>query len=247
MTGGVVPIPDDNAEARVRRTLDCAAVLLERWGYKRVTVEDIARRAGIGKGTVYLHWKTKDDLFSAVLMRDALSVMAEVIGALRADPAEVRLSAIGRRQLLAVMAKPLYRAFYVRDRDVLGKLAGGCLALRAYYDNIRRVYENYFTILAQAELVRRDCECALVMSAMDAMATGLVMQWTDGLDPTSPAAARTAGDVLANTITRAFEPEELPPRGAVDEAARQVIELFNDFFDRQVAMLSASSTRSTSQ
>ena len=37
---------------RGERILDAAADLVLRWGYKRVTIEDVAKQAGIGKGTV---------------------------------------------------------------------------------------------------------------------------------------------------------------------------------------------------
>jgi AcrR family transcriptional regulator len=45
-------------QARAARILDATAELLLRHGYRRVTIDDIARHADIGKGTVYLHWKT---------------------------------------------------------------------------------------------------------------------------------------------------------------------------------------------
>ena len=40
--------------------LDAAERLLERYGYKKMTVDDIAREAGIGKGSVYLHFPSKE-------------------------------------------------------------------------------------------------------------------------------------------------------------------------------------------
>jgi AcrR family transcriptional regulator len=40
---------------RADRILDAAGDLLLRLGYRKVTIEDVAQRAGIGKGTVYLH------------------------------------------------------------------------------------------------------------------------------------------------------------------------------------------------
>ncbi len=36
--------------------------LLPRYGYKRMTVDDIAKEAGIGKGTIYLHFNSKSDV-----------------------------------------------------------------------------------------------------------------------------------------------------------------------------------------
>ena len=55
--------------SRLERVLDSAAELLVRWGYQRVTIDEVARHAGIGKGTVYLHFRTKDALFLTVLLR----------------------------------------------------------------------------------------------------------------------------------------------------------------------------------
>lgn len=49
-------------ESRRELILDAADRLLAHFGYKKMTVEDIAREAGIGKGTVYLHFRSKEDV-----------------------------------------------------------------------------------------------------------------------------------------------------------------------------------------
>ncbi len=58
--------------------------------YRRVTI-DVARRAGVGKGTVYLHWASKLELFATVLIRDAAEIVVEQLSTFRVDPAEIRL------------------------------------------------------------------------------------------------------------------------------------------------------------
>ena len=55
-------------EIRAERILDAALELLQRWGYRKTTIEDIAKQAGVAKGTVYLHWKTRDALFEVTPM-----------------------------------------------------------------------------------------------------------------------------------------------------------------------------------
>lgn len=40
--------------------LQAAATLFERYGYKKTTIDDIAQEAGIGKGTVYLRFDSKE-------------------------------------------------------------------------------------------------------------------------------------------------------------------------------------------
>ena len=42
--------------------LDSTERLLARFGYRKMTVEDIAVEAGIGKGTIYLHFSSKEEL-----------------------------------------------------------------------------------------------------------------------------------------------------------------------------------------
>jgi AcrR family transcriptional regulator len=42
--------------------LDGVDVLLSRYGYKKMTMDDLARNVGIGKGTIYLHFPSKEEL-----------------------------------------------------------------------------------------------------------------------------------------------------------------------------------------
>lgn len=42
--------------------LDAADRLVARYGYSKMTIDDLAREVGIGKGTVYLHFKSKEDV-----------------------------------------------------------------------------------------------------------------------------------------------------------------------------------------
>ena len=61
MPAPVTPIPD--------RILDAADRLLSRYGYRKMTVEDLAREAGIGKGTVYLSFESKESVALACIDR----------------------------------------------------------------------------------------------------------------------------------------------------------------------------------
>ncbi len=49
------------------RILQAALNCFHRFGFKKTTVEEIAKTAGVGKGTIYLHFKDKDGLFRAVI------------------------------------------------------------------------------------------------------------------------------------------------------------------------------------
>src|SRR5216684_3913815 len=48
------------------RILDAAQSLFVRYGVKRTSIDEVAREAGIAKGTVYLSFKSKAELFAAI-------------------------------------------------------------------------------------------------------------------------------------------------------------------------------------
>ena len=62
-----------------QQIIEAAVRVFARRGYYNSRVSDIAREAGIAAGTIYLYFKTKDDIL-VTLFRDK---MAEFVGALR--------------------------------------------------------------------------------------------------------------------------------------------------------------------
>jgi AcrR family transcriptional regulator len=59
--------------------LDAVDVLLAKYGYKKMTMEDVARQVGIGKGTVYLHFPGKEELILSHIDR----IAERLVGRLR--------------------------------------------------------------------------------------------------------------------------------------------------------------------
>ena len=105
---------------RADRILDAARELLLSWGYRRVTIDELSRRAGVGKGTIYLHWRSREDIFHAVSAREAATMADAIVDAVRADPTEVALHRYHRRLFVEAMQRPVLRALYTRDADTLG-------------------------------------------------------------------------------------------------------------------------------
>ena len=77
------------------RILDAADRLLVRFGYRKMTIDDLAQEAGIGKGTVYLSFASKADIALACIDRMARRLL-ERLRAIAAGPgpAERRLHAM---------------------------------------------------------------------------------------------------------------------------------------------------------
>ncbi|HEX7735816.1 MAG TPA: helix-turn-helix domain-containing protein [Ktedonobacteraceae bacterium] len=109
-------------EERAHRILDAAAELIQRWGYKKTAIDDIARLAGVAKGTIYLHWKTREDLFVALFLREAIETMKAMTERIDSDPAGIRLSSVIKNAMYVIMTRPLSRALFIRDVSVLGEL-----------------------------------------------------------------------------------------------------------------------------
>ncbi|WP_149244241.1 TetR/AcrR family transcriptional regulator [Dyadobacter sp. 32] len=52
------------------KVLGCADRLFQKFGLFKTTMEDIAREAGKGKSTLYHYFKSKEDIFGAILTRE---------------------------------------------------------------------------------------------------------------------------------------------------------------------------------
>ena len=64
-----VPMSVDD-DASKQEILDCARALYIEYGLRRTTMEDVAKRAGIGRATLYRRFNDKEQLFQAVILRD---------------------------------------------------------------------------------------------------------------------------------------------------------------------------------
>lgn len=83
--------------------LDAVDRLLGRYGYGKMSIADVAREAGIGKGTVYLFFPSKEELVLSAIDRIAERLLAEARAiADRPGPVIARLR---RCLLLRVMAR----------------------------------------------------------------------------------------------------------------------------------------------
>lgn len=49
------------------RIIEAAQALFSRYGLKKTSIEEIAKSAGLGKGTVYLYFRSKEEIFEAVV------------------------------------------------------------------------------------------------------------------------------------------------------------------------------------
>jgi AcrR family transcriptional regulator len=80
--------------ARIERIIDAAAQLFAERHYHEVRMDDIAAKANVAKGTIYLHFKDKDDLYRALAVNSFRKLIQNVRDALVGvdDPASKLLN-----------------------------------------------------------------------------------------------------------------------------------------------------------
>ncbi len=109
-------IPDRRA-----RLVAAARELALDKGWTTTTVSDIAARAGIGKGAVYLEFPDKAAILAAVLNAGMRTLTADVHRRVLDAGDVVDLPMIYRFGVEALLADPLMRAMYLGDDATLGE------------------------------------------------------------------------------------------------------------------------------
>ncbi|MEU0489476.1 TetR/AcrR family transcriptional regulator [Nocardiopsis changdeensis] len=217
---------DAERARRAVRILDAAGELLLSLGYGKITMEDVARRAGVGKGTVYLHFPTKEVLFGLVVVRVQLEVGTRLIEAMRTDPAAIMPGATARWIYLTQHETPLVKAILARDPQTLGGIVetvgttqSGLIGLRA------RVMQEYFTVLRGHGLLRTDRPVEeqnylFVSSVLGGLVAPPLLSRQSYPVPE----ARVRADILGESVRRSLEEDADPD--ALLAARPEVLALF---------------------
>ncbi|WP_318213885.1 TetR/AcrR family transcriptional regulator [Streptomyces sp. SCL15-6] len=160
-----------------------------------VSLEAIARRAGVGIGTLYRHFPTREDLVDAVYATELDAVTASVPTLLDQHPADVALRAwMGR-----------YAAFVATKRGMRETLRAGFASGRIAAPSRERVTATVATILEQGAAdgtLRTDADPEDVTMLL----VGVFVAITDG-------APRERTDRLLDLLTDALRPGACAPRG----------------------------------
>jgi len=122
--------------------LDATDRLLARFGYRKMTVEDIAGEAGIGKGTIYLHFSSKEEV--------VLSHIDRIVECLKERQKEIAHSdsTAAERLRLMLLTRVLFRFDSIQHytqslNDLLAALRPRLLARRAqYFESEAEIFED---------------------------------------------------------------------------------------------------------
>jgi AcrR family transcriptional regulator len=216
-------------EQREQRILDAAIELLQKWGYRKTTLEDIAREAGVAKGTIYLYWPTREKLFMAIIEREQGKLLQEIARRMENDPEGISLIGLVKHSILATLETPVMRALILQDTNFLGELF-----IREFNaTNAEAQLSAYFAILQRLReigLIRADIELE------DQVLSTLTTSWGPLLvNPLLPPEQRLSNERIASvvitTLKRLLEPDTPPTR----EQRQQGEQLFRAYM-KQLAI-----------
>ena len=141
--------------------LDATDRLLARFGYKKMTIDDLAQEVGSGKGTVYLHFSSKEEI--------ALSHIDRIIERMKVRLKEISSADVSPDERLREMllTRVLFRFDSVQHytqslNDLLADLRPRLLARR------RRYFEDEAQIFAE---VLQEGDKIKIFSVPDALKT----------------------------------------------------------------------------
>lgn len=125
------------------KILHVAASIFSKFGFQKTTVDEIARAAHKAKGSVYYHFKNKEDLFQGVIDREFQILRGELVNAIDSgNNAKEKLT-----NYITVRMKTLNELTNFHDA-----LKNDYLNYLDFIEKIRQRYDNEETILIKSIL-----------------------------------------------------------------------------------------------
>lgn len=124
------PEPGAKQRAKRQRLLESATGLFVRFGYRKTSMDEVARAAGVAKGTVYLYYQNKAELVMHAIALEKSVYLDRIEPLLAADlPAAQRLQAFIALGLISMREMPLLSRLTGGDQEI-------ALALREVDDSV---------------------------------------------------------------------------------------------------------------
>ncbi|MEJ3656100.1 helix-turn-helix domain-containing protein [Actinomycetes bacterium KLBMP 9759] len=200
--------------ARTERILDEAAAAVLAHGYAGTSIDRVATAAGVAKGTIYLHFPSRDALFTAVLRRERLLLVGDVHAA---RPAAAGVHEVLMHSARATQRRPLLRAVIGNDLDVLGRLAHAEPVTGL--QGTARGFAAYLDALRADALIRTDVPTAELLAAVAAVLMGFLT-----MAPVLPAELSVTGErlpwLVADSANRLLDRGTPLTRAEADRASR---------------------------
>ena len=213
------------------RILAVARELVLKRGVKGVSVAEIAEKAHVGKGTIYLYWTTKEDLYLGLCARDYLSTIDEFVTMFTEDPAVGQPRRFCPALVRGGMRHPFVHAIQSADVEVLGVLADHPKA----HELLERfgsgaMLHAVLPVWREHGMARTDWDLAAQAHALRAVIAGFIS--VENQEPVHPA----TDDVLAATVEALLGPSAATPQD-VEAVAAEALRMLAEARTAVLAMI----------
>lgn len=212
------------------RLLGAARELFQEQGWPATTVSDIAVRAGVGKGAVYLEFSSKTGILDALVRESSRRMIAHVRDRVQDADGLVDLAQVYRFGVEALLDDRLMRALFLGDVDVLGEHMDE-VPVRRYRERLDWLKE-YSLQLQRAGVIDSRIDVDHIVRMLTAFTIGLVRS-PAVMGQTSDEDLSAAVTLFADVVSRGLAVD----RPADVEAAREAQLLFLRRLDDQLIQL----------
>ncbi len=232
MGTGARPLASATGRRSRLRIGHAATTLLLSSGLRKLTVAEIAAEAGVGKGTMYLYWPSKEKLFADLLVGEARDSLDEVLALVGDVSGQLTIGGLARLVTASVTRRPLMRYMLGHTDADLDRL----LADRALFDGDLRATDPKVLCLAllpalrQHGLVRIDGAASDQAFTLNAVLLGFVASVVS-VDRDGAPDARF-GELLESTVDTLFGPSTPPAPQDIEEAGKAVARILTDLRDK---------------
>ncbi|WP_432043563.1 TetR/AcrR family transcriptional regulator [Streptomyces cadmiisoli] len=234
----------EHDSVKAARILDSARALVLEHGVRKVTIAEIAAAAGVGKGTVYLYWETKEDLFVGLAAREVLGCIEAINDQIAQDPQCILPRRLSPLLIRTTLGNPWMRWLWSEDSALRQLLHRPADQERFAEATASAMGGAVISILRDCGIVRDDLPLPRQIYALHSVLVGFATVMSDvegagrfGID--DPEAA------LADTVHLLLERPRDPAARDVAKAAEAVRNRFNEIHDNLLGLVTvgAAGTR----
>lgn len=210
---------------REQTILDAAAKLLLRHGYNKTTMSDVADAVDLNRALIYLHFKSKDELLEALIVRELGKYGEMWSHSLAADPLGGSVASIYRSMLPALKQLPLMAAILTRDEQTFGKYLRKPGNLFAYLSTTITT-RDALQAMQELGVVRQDVNIAAMAFILDALTPSILETLSSHREEPcgdSERLGKPCYEELMETITEMLERMLTPAEGANLEAGKAAL------------------------
>lgn len=197
--------------------LDAAVELVIKQGYDKTSIAEIAKEAGVGKGTIYLYFSSKDKLMEDMFMRELYKHNLKWYDLVMKDPNGGLLHRMYVNQLIAIVTSKLMEAIFKKD----GNIFGSYLKKKNNFfsqNSGSTMGKEFIKMMQDVNCIRQDVDPVITAHIIDIIGYGLTSISEIKNKEDIPEVERVINSI-AMMMERAFMPED----GGDSEAGKKVL------------------------